>query len=67
MSVLSTNVSACIGAGICANTAPEVFELDANGLVVIKTVEVEAAQVDSTDAAIAMCPAAALAWANKDA
>ncbi|MHA7279788.1 ferredoxin [Arthrobacter sp. MDT2-2] len=65
MPTLNPDISACIGAGICTNTAPTVFDLDASGLVRLKTLEVDAADVDVTDAAIAICPAQALAWMQR--
>ncbi|MEU4455559.1 ferredoxin [Nocardioides sp. NPDC023903] len=66
MPTLNPDVSACIGAGICTNTAPSVFDLDTNGLVLLKTETVDPADVAAVDSAIAICPAQALRWANRD-
>lgn len=63
MPTLNPDTHACIGAGICANTAPTVFDLDDSGLVRLRTVDVDSADVEATEAAIAICPAQALAWA----
>lgn len=65
MFALNPDTQACIGAGICTNTAPAVFELDETGMVRLRTIEVDAADVEDTDAAIAICPAQALAWAQR--
>ncbi|MBT2486738.1 MULTISPECIES: ferredoxin [unclassified Microbacterium] len=64
MPTLNPDTTGCIGAGICTNTAPTVFDLDDNGLVRLRTIEVDPADVEATDAAIAICPAQALAWAQ---
>lgn len=64
MPSLSTDTRSCIGAGICASTAANVFDLDADGLVHLRTVDVDPADVDAVEAAIAICPAQALAWAG---
>jgi ferredoxin len=64
MPTLNPDTHACIGAGICTNTAPNVFELDETGMVRLRTIEVDPADVDDTNAAIAICPAQALAWAQ---
>lgn len=65
MPLLDTDTHACIGAGICAGTAPNVFDLDADGLVLLKTIDVDDNDADATESAIAMCPAQALRWTSQ--
>ncbi|SEI15079.1 MULTISPECIES: ferredoxin [unclassified Leifsonia] len=64
MPSLNPDTNACIGAGICTNTAPTVFDLGADGLVRLRTTDVDTNDVPDTDAAIAMCPAQALSWSR---
>ncbi|MFF4256573.1 ferredoxin [Streptomyces sp. NPDC001663] len=59
----------CVGAGMCANVAPSVFDIDAGtGLVRVLTEagDVPADQVGAVSDAIAVCPAQALQWAQDD-
>ncbi|MGW2291623.1 ferredoxin [Streptomyces phaeochromogenes] len=55
----------CVGAGMCANVAPSVFDIDAaTGLVQVLLAggDVPAAQEGAVADAIAVCPAQALQW-----
>lgn len=57
--------ASCVGAGMCANVAPSVFDIDSGtGLVRVLTEggDVPAEQVGTVSDAIAVCPAQALHW-----
>ena len=64
---VTSDVSACIGAGICANTAPGVFGVGTGGLVVILAADVRPEDIASARAAVEICPAQALAWVGEGA
>ncbi|MFD9669428.1 ferredoxin [Rhodococcus sp. NPDC059968] len=52
----------CIGAGMCALTAPDVFEQDENdGRVVVRKKHVGADHLDAVHEAVRLCPSGALA------
>ncbi|MFD8147217.1 ferredoxin [Streptomyces sp. NPDC059708] len=50
----------CIGAGMCAVTAPEVFDQDDDGLVVLLDAEPDAARLTSARMAAGVCPSGAI-------
>ena len=50
----------CIGAGMCVMSAPEVFDQDDDGLVVVLEVEVPDAHAAAATRAVAGCPSGAL-------
>jgi ferredoxin len=50
----------CTGLGICESLAPDVFEVDDNGDLVMLTDEVPEGLDDDVEAAIAGCPTEAL-------
>lgn len=50
----------CQGHGTCCEEAPEVFELDADGALVIKQPEPDEAQRDAVKRAVKYCPTLAL-------
>lgn len=50
----------CIGAGMCMLTAPEVFDQDDDGVVVLVTAEVVEERVGQVRRAVANCPSGAL-------
>ena len=51
----------CCGSGLCALTAPEVFDQrDEDGIVVTLTTEVAKADYDAVRAAAAACPTSAI-------
>lgn len=50
----------CVGAGTCVAIAPEVFDQDDAGIVVLLTEEVGEQQLDSVHEAVDYCPAMAL-------
>ena len=50
----------CIGAGMCVMTAPEVFDQDDDGIVVLLEGEIPAEQADAAVRAVANCPSGAL-------
>lgn len=50
----------CVGAGMCALTAPAVFDQDDDGVVVVLDDEPEGADVDAVKAAVELCPSGAL-------
>lgn len=50
----------CTGLGICEATAPEVFEVDENGDLLLLAETVSTDQVDEVRAAVEGCPTEAL-------
>jgi ferredoxin len=52
--------SRCTGLGICESLAPEVFEVDDAGDLVLKAGEVPEGQSADVEAAVAGCPTEAL-------
>ena len=57
---IEANRDVCIGAGMCVMNAPEVFDQDDDGVVVLLTVEVPAEHAGTTARAVASCPSGAL-------
>jgi ferredoxin len=50
----------CIGAGLCMVSAPEVFDQDDDGIVILQTEEVPAGKVEASRRAVIQCPSGAL-------
>ena len=50
----------CIGAGMCVTSAPEVFDQDDDGVVVVLSVEVPAEHETAAARAVEGCPSGAL-------
>ena len=50
----------CIGAGNCVMNAPELFDQDDDGLVVVLEAEVPPEHADAAARAVANCPSGAL-------
>jgi ferredoxin len=50
----------CIGSGNCVFTAPEVFDQDDDGFVVVLTADVDPGQDGAARQAVAHCPSGAL-------
>lgn len=50
----------CTGLGICESLAPEVFEVDDEGALVLKSATVPVGQETDVEAAVAGCPTEAL-------
>ncbi|WP_372449019.1 ferredoxin [Qaidamihabitans albus] len=50
----------CIGAGMCAVTAPEVFDQSDDGLVVLRTDSPPPEVADAVEEAVELCPSGAL-------
>ncbi|HSV41399.1 MAG TPA: ferredoxin [Nocardioidaceae bacterium] len=56
----------CTGLGICESLAPDVFEVDENGDLVMLTDVVPDGLLDDVESAIAGCPTEALRLATAD-
>jgi ferredoxin len=54
----------CIGAGMCVMSAPDVFDQDDDGVVVVLDTEVSPAQAAAVARAVASCPSGALRRAD---
>ena len=61
---VTANRDVCIGAGMCVMSAPEVFDQDDDGVVVLLTAEVPAEHADAAARAVASCPSGALRRAD---
>jgi ferredoxin len=58
----------CVGAGMCALTAPDLFEQDEeDGLVVVRNVHVEGQALELARKALDLCPSGALSLLEDDA
>ncbi|WP_418955499.1 ferredoxin [Streptomyces tritici] len=56
----------CIGAGMCAMTAPEVFDQDDDGLVLLLHATPPAAHRAAARMAVGLCPAGAITFAEPE-
>lgn len=52
--------SLCIAAGRCVAVAEDIFELDEDGFVLDRTVDVPEGREDAVEQAVLLCPARAL-------
>lgn len=52
--------SACVGAGQCALVAPDVFDQDDDGIVLLLEAEPRGADADAATRAARLCPARAI-------
>ncbi|MEV0049009.1 (4Fe-4S)-binding protein [Saccharopolyspora shandongensis] len=57
---IEANREVCVSAGMCALSAPEVFDQDDDGIVELLVVEVPVEHADSATRAVAVCPSGAL-------
>lgn len=53
--------SACVGAGQCALVAPEVFDQDDDGIVLLLEPDPHGADLEAATRAVRLCPARAIA------
>ena len=60
MSVV-VQTSACVGAGQCALVAPEVFDQDDDGIVMLLEADPQGADLEAATKAARLCPARAIA------
>lgn len=56
--------SACAGLGVCESIAPEVFEVDDDGRLELKSAVIGESRLDDVRMAVAGCPNAALRLAG---
>ena len=63
---ITANRDVCIGAGMCVMNAPEVFDQDDDGVVVLLTAEVPEEHEAATARAVASCPSGALRRVSED-
>jgi ferredoxin len=61
---IEANRDVCIGAGMCVMTAPELFDQDDDGFVVLLTGEVPEEEAGRARRAVANCPSGALRAAD---
>lgn len=54
------NKDACVGAGQCALVAPDVFDQDDDGIVLLLAPDPEGALLDAATRAVRLCPARAI-------
>lgn len=54
---------ACVGAGQCALVAPEVFDQDDDGIVMLLDSDPAGADLDLANKAVRLCPARAISMA----
>ncbi|GHB60657.1 ferredoxin [Streptomyces xanthochromogenes] len=57
---VSADREVCVGAGLCALTAPAVFDQDDDGLVDVLTPDPDRAQQPAARQAVNLCPSGAV-------
>lgn len=57
---IEVNLTACEGHGLCAQTAPSVYEVDDEGYVRLRVTEITPELEDAAAAGARVCPVAAL-------
>lgn len=57
---IDVNLALCEGHGLCEQTAPDVYELDTEGLVRIRHAELSEAAAAAAEAGARVCPVSAL-------
>ncbi|MFF3152156.1 ferredoxin [Streptomyces sp. NPDC057910] len=57
---VSADRDVCVGAGLCALTAPGVFDQDDDGVVDVLTPDPDAAQQPAARQAVNLCPSGAV-------
>ncbi|GGY18812.1 (4Fe-4S)-binding protein [Streptomyces xanthochromogenes] len=61
---VSADREVCVGAGLCALTAPAVFDQDDDGLVDVLTPDPDRAQQPAARQAVNLCPSGAVSIAE---
>ena len=64
MSVLKADLEACQGYANCVASAPDTFDIDDDGLVVLLRREITAAESAEVEEAVRSCPVSALSIAD---
>jgi len=64
MSRVQVDRERCVGSGVCESLAPEVFEIDDDGVLQVHHEEPSADELDDVQHAVQQCPARALALAE---
>jgi ferredoxin len=55
---------ACVGAGQCALVAPEVFDQDDDGIVMLLQTDPQGPDLEAATKAVRLCPARAISLAS---
>jgi ferredoxin len=64
MSRVQVDRDRCVGSGTCESLAPDVFEVDDDGTLMVHREEPDGDQVDGVRDAVQACPARALSLAE---
>lgn len=64
MSGVQVDRERCVGSGVCESLAPEVFEIDDDGVLQVLREDPAADQLDEVRDAVQSCPARALTLAE---
>jgi ferredoxin len=64
MSTLNVDRTRCQSNGVCEALVPEVFEIDDDGALQVKTVQIGLEQLDRVSLAVTSCPTQALSLAD---
>jgi ferredoxin len=64
MSRVQVDRERCVGSGVCESLAPDVFEIDDDGVLQVHREEPSADELDDVQDAVQQCPARALALAE---
>jgi len=64
MSRVQVDRERCVGSGVCESLAPEVFEIDDDGVLVVHRPEPADEELDGVRDAVQSCPARALELAE---
>lgn len=62
---VEVKAGACVGAGQCALVAPDVFDQDDDGIVVVLQRDPQGADLDAAARAARLCPARALSLTGR--
>lgn len=57
---IAVQTGACVGAGQCALVAPDVFDQDDDGIVLLLKPNPQGADLDAATRAVRLCPARAI-------
>lgn len=63
---ITANTDVCVGAGMCALTAPDIFDQDDDGLVMLLAPKVPEHLHEMAAEAVRLCPSGALAIGQPD-
>ncbi|MEV8218427.1 ferredoxin [Microbacterium sp. NPDC077391] len=61
---IAVQADACVGAGQCALVAPDVFDQDDDGIVLLLNAAPQGADLEAAKRAVRLCPARAISMSD---